>query len=62
MEKAIRLLEHRRKDREQEGTGKEQLEKTQDSLNLMKRKLGGGAKGKGPRSTLNDGRMMRFLH
>ena len=39
MEKAIRLLEHRYKDMEQEGVGKEQLEKTQDSLNLMKRKL-----------------------
>ena len=39
VEQAIRPLEHRYKDMEQKGVGKEQLEKMQDSLNLTKRKL-----------------------
>ena len=39
MEKAILLLEQRYKDKEQKGMSKEQLEKIQDSLDQMKRKL-----------------------
>ena len=39
MEKAVLLLEQRHKDMEQKGISKEQVEKIQDSLDLMKRKL-----------------------
>ena len=39
MEKATLLLEQRYKDMEQRGVSKERLEKIQDSLELMKRKL-----------------------
>ena len=39
VEKAILLLEQRYRDTEQKGSCKEQLEKIQDSLDLMKRKL-----------------------
>ena len=39
VEKAILLLEQRYRDTEQKGNCKEQLEKIQDSLDLMKRKL-----------------------
>ena len=39
IEKATVLLEQRYKDMEQKGINKEQLEKIQDSLDLMKRRL-----------------------
>ena len=39
VEKAIRHLEHRCKEMEREGVTKEQLVKTQEGLDLMKRKL-----------------------
>ena len=39
VEKAIRLLGHRYKDMEQKVVSKEQPDKMQDSINLVKRKL-----------------------
>ena len=65
VEQAIRLLEHRYEDMRRKGVSKEQLEKMQDDLDLMKRKLGRVRKAeekalKEPRSVLYGERMLCF--